>query len=322
MTIWDRVIQAIVAQKTFLVTTHVNPDPDALGSQLAMGIFLHTLGKKACLVNEERVPKRLLFLPGASQIKTATTVKSINFDVAIILDCGELDRIGKVRHLIPPGKKIINVDHHITNNYFGDLNLIQPKACSTAEMLYTLFLKANHRFTKDLAFNLYMGLMTDTGSFRFENTTARTHQICADLMRFRFSVTDAYRRIYASIPPKDLKEFTKLISRFDILFNGRVVAIKLSRKILSRFSEQFDLRDTIFQFLRSMGGIDIFVIFAEIGHSKTRINLRSTEKFNVAALAKDFQGGGHQRASGCTIGKGMKEAQKIFISRMAEYLRR
>lgn len=322
MTIWDRVIQAIAAQKTFLVTTHVNPDPDALGSQLAMGIFLHTLGKKVCFVNEEVVPKRFLFLPRASQIKTAAAVKSINFDVAIILDCGELNRIGKVRHLIPPGKKIINVDHHITNDYFGDLNLVQPKACSTAEILYTLFLKANHRLTKDLAFNLYMGLMTDTGSFRFENTTARTHQICADLMRFHFSVTDAYRRVYASIPQKDLKEFTKLISRFDILFNGQVVIIKLSRKILSRFSEQFDLRDTIFQFLRSMGGIDIFVILTEIGPTKTRINLRSTEKFNVATLAKDFQGGGHQRASGCTIEKSMKEAQKIFISRMAEYLRR
>lgn len=322
MTIGDKVIRTIRGNETFLVATHVHPDPDALGSQLAMGMYLRGLGKEAHLVNEEGMPKRFLFLPGAPQIKTYDAGRPIEYDVAIILDCGELERIGKVSNLIVPGKKIINIDHHITNDYFGDLNLVQPKACSTAEVLYTLFRRAKHRFTRDLAFNLYIGLMTDTGSFRFENTTARTHRICADLMRFQFSVTDAYRKIYASIPQKDLKEFTKLISRFDVLFEGRAAAIELSRRTLSRFSEQFDLRDTIFQFLRSMRGIDVFVIFTEVGRNKTRINLRSTEKFDVAALASDFQGGGHKRASGCLIEKSMKEARKIFISRMGKLFRR
>ena len=321
MTTREKVLSALRKHKSFLISTHVNPDPDALGSELSMSIFLRALGKNVHIVNEEPAPQRLAFLPQARWIKGYAQSRNIVCDAAIILDCGELDRIGKVQKLISADTFVINIDHHVTNDSFGDLNLVEPKASSTVEVLYLLFKEAGHALTKDLAFNLYVGLMTDTGSFRFENTTAQTHAICADLMRFGFSVTDIYRKVYASIPYKDLKEFTKLISYFDVFYGGRVVCVELSRKILARFSEQFDLRDTIFQFLRAMHGVDVFVIFTEVGHKKTRINLRSSSKFDVAKLASDFSGGGHKRASGCSIDKGMKEARQIFLGRIGKLLR-
>lgn len=321
MTTREKVLSALRKHKSFLISTHVNPDPDALGSELSMSIFLRALGKNVHIVNEEPAPQRLAFLPQARWIKGYAQSRNIVCDAAIILDCGELDRIGKVQKLISADTFVINIDHHVTNDSFGDLNLVEPKASSTVEVLYLLFKEAGHALTKDLAFNLYVGLMTDTGSFRFENTTAQTHAICADLMRFGFSVTDIYRKVYASIPYKDLKEFTKLISYFDVFYGGRVVCVELSRKILARFSEQFDLRDTIFQFLRAMHGVDVFVIFTEVGHEKTRINLRSSSKFDVAKLASDFSGGGHKRASGCSIDKGMKEARQIFLGRIGKLLR-
>lgn len=321
MTKWKKILSAIRTHKTFLVSTHVNPDPDALGSELSLAAYLRSLGKNVHVVNEEPAPRRLAFLPGARLVRGYARGKKLAYDAAIILDCGELDRIGKVRNLISPQSLLINIDHHVTNDFFGDLNLVEPGASSTAEVLYLLFKEAGHTLARDLAFNLYIGLMTDTGSFRFENTTARTHAICADLMRFGFSITDIYRRVYASIPYKDLKAFTKLISRFDVLYGGRVVCVDLPRRILSRFSEQFDLRDTIFQFLRSMHGVDVFVIFTEVNAHKTRVNLRSSSKFDVAKLASDFQGGGHKRASGCTIEKGMNEARSVFLSRIEKLLR-
>ncbi len=321
MTTRERVLSALRKHKSFLVSTHVNPDPDALGSELSMAIYLRALGKTVHIVNEEPAPQRLAFLPQVRQVKGYAKDHDVACDAAIVLDCGELDRIGKVQKLISSDTFVINIDHHVTNDFFGDINLVEPKASSTAEVLYMLFKEAGHALTKDLAFNLYVGLMTDTGSFRFENTTARTHTICADLMRFGFSVTDIYRKVYASIPYKDLKEFTKLISRFDVLYSGRVVCIELSRAILARFSKQFDLRDTIFQFLRAMHGVDVFVIFTEVGSMRTRINLRSSSKFDVAKLASDFSGGGHKRASGCVIEKGMKEARKIFLNRIGKLLR-
>ena len=321
MTTREKVLSALRKHKSFLVSTHVNPDPDALGSELSLAIFLRAMGKNVHIVNEEPAPRRLAFLPQARRIKGCAKSRNIVCDAAIILDCGELDRVGKAQKLISKEMFVINIDHHVTNDFFGDLNLVEPKASSTAEVLYSLFKEAGHALTKDLAFNLYVGLMTDTGSFRFENTTARTHAICADLMRFGFSVTDIYRKVYASIPYKDLKEFTKLISRFDVLYSGRVVCIELSRAILARFSKQFDLRDTIFQFLRAMHGVDIFVIFTEVGSRRTRINLRSSSKFDVAKLASDFSGGGHKRASGCVIEEGMKEARKVFLARIGKLLR-
>ncbi|HBO97129.1 MAG TPA: hypothetical protein DE315_08045 [Candidatus Omnitrophica bacterium] len=321
MTTREKVLSALRKHKSFLVSTHVNPDPDALGSELSTAIFLRALGKEVHIVNEEPAPQRLAFLPRARWINGYARSRHPACDAAIILDCGELDRIGKVQKLISPGTPVINIDHHVTNDFFGDINLVEPKASSTAEVLYLLFKEAGHALTKDLAFNLYVGLMTDTGSFRFENTTARTHAICADLMRFNFSITDIYRKVYASIPYKDLKEFTKLISRFDVLYGGRVVCVELSRAILAKFSKQFDLRDTIFQFLRAMHGVDVFVIFTEDGAKKTRINLRSSSKFDVAKLASDFSGGGHKRASGCSIDKGMKAARNIFLGRIGKLLR-
>ena len=223
MTTREKVLSALRKHKSFLVSTHVNPDPDALGSELSMAIFLRAMGKNVHIVNEEPAPRRLAFLPQARRIKGCAKSRNIVCDAAIILDCGELDRIGKAQKLISTEMFVINIDHHVTNDFFGDLNLVEPKASSTAEVLYLLFKEAGHALTKDLAFNLYVGLMTDTGSFRFENTTARTHAICADLMRFGFSVTDIYRKVYASIPYKDLKEFTKLISRFDVLYGGTLV---------------------------------------------------------------------------------------------------
>lgn len=320
MTKQEKILKAIKKHKTFLISTHVHPDPDALGSELSMAIYLSSLGKKIYVINDEPSPKRFDFLPKVGWVQGYNSARKINYDVAIVLDCGELDRIGRVQEHISPDTLLINIDHHITNDFFGDLNLVEAKASSTAEVLYDLFKQGGHKLTKDLAINLYVGLMTDTGSFRFENTTAKTHAICADLMRFEFSVTEIYRKVYASIPQADLREFTKLISRFNVLCEGRVVCIELSRKIISRFSEQFDLRDTIFQFLRSMQGVDVFIIFTEVNSKKTRINLRSSHKVDVAKLASQFQGGGHKRASGCTIEKGMKEARKIFLNEIGKFL--
>src|SRR3989338_2639816 len=144
----NTILKAIRRHRSFLITTHVNPDPDALSSELAMAVFLHKLGKKVMIINEENVPKRFMFLPGIKQMKAySQSIKSV-FDVAIIVDCGDLSRIGQVQKLLTKDKLIINIDHHVTNDYFGHLNLVNLKASSTAEALYELFEGARFPFTK------------------------------------------------------------------------------------------------------------------------------------------------------------------------------
>ncbi len=314
------IIQTIKKNKKFLISTHVNPDPDALCSELALAIYLRSLGKKVTILNDKALARRFDFLPGARGIKSYKVGQKISYDVAIVVDCGDLSRIGKVQKCLQDDKVLINIDHHITNDKFGNLNLVKPMASSTAEVLYELLLKAKYRLNKNLAMHLYLGIMTDTGSFRYENTTARTHAITAELIKFKFSVPALHRKLYEAISFNDLKEFTKVISGFDTFASGRIVCVNLSKKALSEFSDEFDLRDTIFKFLRSIKGVEVFIILTEAERNKTRVNLRSSRKFDVAKLANYFDGGGHRRASGCLIHKNMAETRKDVLRKIRKTL--
>ena len=307
------IIQTFKKYKKFLISTHVNPDPDALCSEAALALFLRSQGKEVTILNEEKVPERFSFLPHIDQIKNCSQVKNIDYDVAVILDCGDLDRIGKVKESLGQDKIIINIDHHIINSRFGDLNLVHPRASSTAEVLFELLMALKARLTRDMALHLYTGIMTDTGSFRYENTTPRTHEIVGTLLRYRFSPSELYKRLYEMIPFGDLKEFTNLFKRMDLFFHGKVVCVMLPQKTVKKFSEEFDLRDTIFKFLRSIKGVEVHVILTGFTSRKTRVNLRSTGRVNVAKLAHLFKGGGHRRASGCVLGLNLHQAKEKIL---------
>ncbi len=208
----SKILQIFKAHQRFLIATHVNPDPDALCSQLALAEYLKQLGKTVHVVGEEKVPQRFLFLPSARTVKAVTSKTHLDYDVALVLDCGELDRIGKVAALIQKDKILINIDHHITNDFFGQVNLVASKSSSTCEIIYTLLKKAGVRLTKSMALHLYAGIMTDTGSFRYENTSPTTHAIAGELLKSGFSAYDLYRRFYESIPLNDVRHFAKILS--------------------------------------------------------------------------------------------------------------
>ena len=314
------IIKAIKNNKRFLVTTHVNPDPDALCSELAIAAILHFLGKNVSIINNEEVPIRFRFLPGINAIRAYREKQNIPYDCMIIVDCGDLNRIGKVLNLVKKDKMIINIDHHITNNLFGDVHCVNTKASSTAEILYDLLKEARCPLTKKLALYLYVGIMTDTGSFRYENTTGRTHLIAGELMKYNIPANELYRKFYETVSLNDLKLFTKVINRLEALFSGKVVCVELHRKILSKFSQEFDLRDMTFKFLRSIKAVEVIIIFTEMNRNETRVNLRSTNKVNVAKVAHFFKGGGHRRASGCLIRHNIQGAKKRMLNQIRRVL--
>lgn len=315
-----KILNTIKKHKTFLISTHVNPDPDALASQLAMARYLKSLGKRVHVVNEDHIPQRLKFLPGAGWIKKVKKGQRLKFDVAIIVDCGDYDRIGEVKNCIPPDKILINIDHHVTNDLFGDLNMVVPKASSTSEVVFDFFTYAGFSLTRNMAILLYLGIMTDTGSFRYENTTAHTHLVVARLMQFNLSVNRLYTKIYETIPLNDLKYFTKVASTFDTLYGGRVICLELKKDMMKKFSEEFDLRDKIFRYLRAIKGVEVLVILTEQKKNKTRVNLRSQRRVNVAKLASRFNGGGHNRASGCHVDGDIKNARQKILAAIRKVL--
>src|SRR3989338_5296137 len=310
----------IKQNKRFLVTTHVTHDPDALASELAMAMYLKSLKKKVTVINAEQVPERYRFIPGVQMISKVSDHCSEDYDVAIIVDCGDLNRVGSVKSLIRPGKILVNIDHHITNDRFGDFNLILPKASSAAEVIYELLEKVHFKLTRPLAILLYLGIMTDTGSFHYDNTGARTHEITSHLLKFRFSVNEFYIKLYEMVPISDLKYFSIIVSDFDMAFDGRVVFLELRKNILNKFSQEIDLRDKIFRYLRTIKGIEVIVILTEQDKRRTKINLRSQGKFDVAKLALHFGGGGHKKASGCMISANIRQAKERIFSQIKKDL--
>ena len=314
------IIQILKENKTFLLTTHVNVDPDALCSQLAMGLFLKWLGRKPILIGEEKIPARYQFLDASREIKVLSKRQKIDYDALIVLDCGDLNRIGEVKRLLDEDKPIINIDHHVTNELFADFNLVKPKASSTCEVLYEFFKDAGFPLTKRAAVLLYTGIMTDTGSFCYDNTTAKTHRIVSDLLKFNLPVHELYRRLYEMMLLEDIKKFSRLIGDIAVLFKGKIVCVKLSRRAAAKFSQNFDLRDTIFKFLRAIQGVEVVVIFTEIESRETRVNFRSNGKYDVARLAKVFQGGGHRQASGCLIKENIAGAKKAVLTEVKKII--
>lgn len=314
----NKLLTNIRKSKSFLISTHINPDPDALSSELAVALFLRSLGKRVCIMNEEAVPERFKFFPQVKLIKKYDARIRQRFDAAIIVDCGDLERIGAVRSLISGGQTIINIDHHVTNDYFGDINWVKPQASSTAEVLFDILKGSRFVMTRDIAMLLYMGIMTDTGSFRYEMTSAHTHAVVSSLLAYRIPITELYRKLYESVPLADIKLFAKVVADFKIFFRGKVALVELPKKVFVKFSQDFDLRDKIFKYLRTIKDLDVIVILTEHGPDITRVNLRSQGQVDVARLASRFSGGGHSRASGCVIEENMKIAGKKILAVLKE----
>ncbi len=307
-----KIIKTIKDHDRFVISTHVNPDPDALCSELALAEFLRKMGKTVFIVNSERVPKRYDYLPGVKSVQCYKKILKLDYDVAIIVDCGELDRIGDVQALLRKDRILINIDHHITNDNFGHLNLVKSDASSTAEVLYDFFMNFRFEMTENIAKNLYIGILTDTGCFRYDNTTAKTHEIVSKLRAYPFDAYDLYRRLYEVIPLTDMTALTKVFSQAR-LYKGGVVVVELTKDILSSFTEGFDLRDTIFKFFRSFKEAKVFAILTEVDAKRTRVNFRSSDKVNVAALAQKFGGGGHRKASGCLISGNLTKSKNKIL---------
>jgi len=317
---YNEVLKAIDRHQKFLVTTHHNPDADAVSSALAMALFLKSLGKKVSVLNEDACPEWLEFLPGTSMFKKVGDIKKVDYDAAIVLDCGDLGRVGGVKKFIQDNKPLINIDHHVTNDKFGSVNVVETKASSTCEMIFDLLKQAKHPLNKNLAVLLYAGIMTDTGSFRYENTSAHSHEAVEELMGFKLSAAYMYDRLYVGIPAADMKLFTDVIHKARLLDNNRVYCVSLTKQEVDCFSKSFDLKEKLFTFLRTMEGIEVVVILTELHAKEIRVNLRSQKDFDVASLAQQFDGGGHKKAAGCKIHDSLAKAQKIICSAIHEKL--
>jgi phosphoesterase RecJ-like protein len=315
----QQVIAAIKKYKRFLVVAHVNPEGDSLCSQLAMKELLYILGKTAFIVNHDQVPEHYKFLPKADEISTDLK-KKIDFDAVLVLDCPTLKRIGAVRDLIPQGKPVINIDHHISSEKFGDVNWVDANASSTGEMVYRIYKEMEIPLTREIALCLYIAILTDTGNFNYDNTSRLTHEIAGELLGYGLDPAVVSESVYEQRTMEDIRFLGMVLSTLKVNRAGDVAYLEITRQMIKETGAELAKAEGFINYARSIGGVKIAIVFKEDLKDQNRINIsfRSKGDIDVNGIAAYFGGGGHTKASGCTLAGSLAEVEKRVLDKVEE----
>ena len=297
----------------FALTTHVNPDGDALGSELALYSILKDLGKRVHIFNTDITPEIYHFLPFQHHIKPPADLKTVYSgimpEVLVVLDSGSLDRIGdQLARQLQPTEVIVNIDHHNTATKFGDLNLIETGASSTAEIVYRLIQASGLEVGPERALCLYTGLMFDTGCFRYSNSTSVAHRIAADLIEEGISVDEVYRFVYDTVPQVRLHLLGDVLQTLETTEDAKIAWISVTQDALKENEASSNDLEGVVNYIRSIDSVEVAIVANELETGDTKISMRSKTNVDVGQICGLYDGGGHVRAAGCLIQEPLYEA--------------
>jgi phosphoesterase RecJ-like protein len=320
----DRVADAIRTGDRFLLTTHENPDGDALGSLLGMHRVLEALGKDTVMflaAKEFPLPVEYRFLPLEEVFHEPPA--DIADRVVIFLDCGNIDRM-PVDFLQKGQNKVINVDHHHDNTRFGTINLVDVDSSCTAEIVFDLAGLLDVQLTQEMANALYVGLVTDTGKFMYENTDARSHRMASGLIEAGVQVNEVYRRLYEHAPIEKLKLLARALEGVTLRDGGRLAVTYISSEDYAVTGASEALTEGIIDHLRTIDGAAVAAVVrdqADGGRAARKVSMRSTDgRVDVSAIARQHGGGGHQRAAGFGTDLEYEEVVEFLIGEISSQL--
>lgn len=316
-----KVINCIKNNHNFLITSHTNPEGDALGAELAFFRLLKAMGKHATIINTDKAHPGYGFLPEINNImRFQKNIKNVRFNCLVVLDCSDLRRCGGVTKLNTGLKTIVNIDHHISNLRFGNINWVESGASSCSEMIYKLYKALHIPLNRNIAMLLYVGILTDTGSFRYSNVNSLTHKIVSELLRFDLDVVEIYKNIYENIPFQDMKLLIKILPTLRRQFQGKIAWFQIKQNLIKNKKISFDLSEHILSFGRMIRDVEVVVLFKENLSRKDeiRVNFRSTGKIDVNKIAQFFGGGGHKTASGCTLKGNIDHVRRRVLSKVRD----
>jgi phosphoesterase RecJ-like protein len=289
------------AHTDFAIFSHVDPDGDAIGSSLALAWALRDRGRGVVVVNESPLPATLRFLPGADTVRLPGAFNRI-FDAVFVLDCSSLERLGpNAAALVAPGARIACIDHHVGNAGFGDPRLVVPEASATAELVHDLLAACDAPLTPEIAQCLYVGLASDTGAFRFQNTTPKALRLAARLVDHGARPSEAAEWLYAQKSEGSLRILGLALASLEARAGGRVSAMTISRSMFDRAEATPEDADGIVQYAKSLLGARVGVLLQEVAPGQVRISFRSDGSVDVNEFASRFGGGGHRVAAGAKV---------------------
>src|SRR5450432_3005373 len=291
----NEVLKHIEQRSRFVVTSHARPDGDAIGSALAFRQILRAMGKEAEVVLHDGVPRIYQPLPYAHDVVQSENVNG-DFEAAIILECDSLQRT-RLRGL--ENKFLINIDHHQSGRPFAQVNWIDPKAVATAEMVYRLAREAGVKITPEMATCLYTAVLTDTGSFMFKGTNARTFEVARELVLAGADPAQCARSVYFGHSTAKMRLLGAALS--NLHREGPLAWISVSQEQMMRCHAREEDCEGLVNYALSIQGVEVALFFRELSDGRFRVSLRSKGQVNVATVAERLGGGGHQCASGCAL---------------------
>ncbi len=319
---FEQIGQALREGVRFAILGHVRPDGDALGSQLALGLSLKQLGKDVRIWNEEGMLEKYSFLPNANLL-TKPPAEPEDVDVAIALDTAIQNRLGNSLPAVRSAKVWINIDHHPSNPGYGDLVYIDPNSPATGQILFELIKSEKLPIDAAIAENLYVAISTDTGSFQYPNTTARTFEIAAELVRAGVDVGRVSQLTYENYPRRRVELLRDLLGTMRFDANDRVASFSLSLATAKKLGVLPEDNEGLIDHLRAIRGVIVAVFFEELADGKVRVSMRSkNEKVNVCAICEKFGGGGHVLAAGARVRGSLAEVERKILEEVRDVVGR
>ena len=315
----NQIIQHLKNRNRFLIVSHTAPDGDAIGSLIAMGLALDALNKQVTLYNESTIPAVYRFLPSIHRI--VSHINTEDYEAAIILDCGELERVGKAASDISRIPIIINIDHHITNTRFGDYQLIDTSACATAEIVCNMIKEMNVPISKAIAAAIYTGILTDTGSFRFCNTNRAAFAICEEMVNLGIDPYTIAQHVYGTFSLDRLKLLNLALDSIEISVNGKLSIMTVTQDMLEKTKTRPEDVDGFINYARGIKDVKVAVLVLENVNNRTssnggnyNVSLRSDGTVDVAEIAAVYGGGGHFSAAGFKTDSALPEIKSEIVN--------
>lgn len=310
------IADALRTHERFVVMSHVRPDGDALGCTIAMALCLKQLGKKVTVWNQDGVLEKYRFLPCSDLVATPPPAEAAEeFDVAIALDTAVQERVGACLQAVKQAKLWINIDHHISNPGYGDLAFIDATAPATGQILYELFRSQNLPLTCEMADNLFAAISTDTGSFQYPSTTARTYEIAAELVKAGVNVGRLSQQMYETHPLRRTALLRELLNVMKLTCGDRVASFALSLDTAKKVGAQPEDNEGLIDHIRAIDGVIVAAFIEELPEGKVRISLRSKDpRADVCKICQSFGGGGHTLAAGARIRGSLAEVEEKVLA--------
>ena len=305
-------VETLRGAKRILLTMHRGPDGDALGSALALAGALREMGREVVVYNPDELPYNFRFLLGADQVAREIGSED-RFDVTVVTDAGAYDRLGP--HVPQPPRRgiLMNLDHHITTEPFGDVNYVDPAAASVGILAWKILRGLGHAITPRVAECIYASILADTGSFRYSSTDPECLRVAAELLECGVDPWEMTVRVYEQQPLARMRLLADVLGTLEV--HGRLATITITNEMMAKTGTHLDLTDGFINYARSVDGVEVAAAFREPadGSRAWRVSFRSRGRVDVSAIAQKFGGGGHKNAAGCSI-EGAEAAVRARIA--------